>query len=233
MVTTLADLKTQVRQRLNIENATHISDAEIYNYLNFSLARLYALVTKANEDYELIRYVFQFPNLDAQDGYPLPSNLWKILRVDHQISGNNWYRLMRINKQDETDFSNPNVSSSCVTSYDTEVTGGITYLRVYPTNNRTGTYRVLYYPAWQDLTADDPVVIGPPGQHFEEYAVLDTCIKCCLKDETDPSGFMAQLVSVTQQITSESAARDVGQAVPLPTISWYDKMLGDASDRFW
>lgn len=231
MVSTLSNLRDQVRQRLNIENATHITDAELSSYLNYSLAELYELVTESNEDWNVIRLSFDMNSTD--DGYVLPSNFWKPLRIDRMITSasniSNFYTLHRINIRDESLYGTQFIYyNATVNGYNTEVnSSGQTVLRVYPTNQQAGSYRVLYYPTWTDLADDGYVIIGNIGLHWEEYAIVDTCIKCCLKDETDPAGYVLQKAAVINRIKAAAAGRDAGQAEPPPqNIKWYDKGRG-------
>lgn len=231
MAILFSTLRNQVRQRLNIENDTNITDSELDSYLNSSLAELYELIIEANEEYSLKRISF---TVDAsQDGYTLPDDFWKPLRIDRQIDGNNSYTLTRINIRDENLWA-PALTYlyQTVTAYSTEVnTVGQTILRIFPQSQQAGVYKVLYYPAYQDVDGyvDGYVNLGvPPGMHLEEYAIIDTCIKCCLKDETEPSGFMAQKAIMLNRIKSACASRDAGQNMPPPQTrpKWYER--GDA-----
>lgn len=221
---TLSDLRTTVRQRLNINNATHITDPELNSYLNYSLAELYELVTESNEDWKVKRLLFTFTATD--NGYILPSDFWKPLRVDRIVTSvpDNFYTLRRINIRDESLYLN-NYYNALAVGYNTEVNSDAnTVLRVYLSQQQQGDYRILYYPTWTDLTDDDSVIIGNVGLHWEEYAIVDTCIKCCLKDETDPQGFIMQKAAVINRIKAAAAGRDAGQAEPPPfNKKWYNQ----------
>lgn len=229
----LSDLVTQVRQRLNIENSNNITDAEITNYLNFSLAELYGLMTEASDDWNTYRIVFTIPPTEGiNDGYQLPADFWKLVRVDRSLDNQStYYTLSRVALRDENLY-NPALKGyyyyPSVTGYITEVKDGYTYLRILPQTNKQGIYQVLYYPAYVTLSLSDEVRIGPPGQYWEEYAILDACIKCAVKEETDPQAFILQKAAMIQRVMTEASTRDVGQTEPPPMTgpAWYDRVLG-------
>lgn len=225
-MTTFAELRNQIRLRYGIANATYVSDAELNIYMNSSCAELYELIVESNEDWKVIRLPFTLTN-STDDGYVLPYNFWKILRVDRALDSNNYYILNRINIKDENLYSPATMPySTAATGYLTEVNSdGYTVLRILPTSQKPGNYRILYYPAFDDYVDASTVVMGPPGQKWEEYVVLDVMIKLCGKDETDPSLYVTQKAAVIARIRSAAAARDVGQAEPPPQagIKWYER----------
>ena len=225
-MTTLAELRDQIRLRYGIANATYVSNAELNLYINSSLAELYELIVESNEDWKVIRLLFTINN-NTDDGYVLPENFWKILRIDRAIDSQNYYLLNRINIKDENLYSPITISySSSVIGYITEVnTDGYTVLRVLPASQKQGNYRILYYPAFEDYTDNDTIIMGQPGQKWIEYAILDVMIKLCGKDETDPNLYEIQKAAVIARIRSAASARDIGQLEPPPQagIKWYDR----------
>lgn len=237
MVQTLDDLVDQIRQRLNLENDTNITNPEVRRYLNASLAEQYAFIIKCNEYWNISTIDF---NLTNADGYILPDDFWQIVRVDRAInsSTNQYFRLHRINLKDENIYNPANFSTYYAgpAGYLTTVNNlSQTKITFLPKNQAIGTYRVLYYPAWKDLEADGYVYIGPPGQHWEEYAILDTCIKICNKNETDPTTFKMDKELMKQRIQAECAIRDVNENEyrPLTNNSWYNQVLGNTGNGWW
>ena len=47
---TEADLRTRARRRADMENSTFVTDAEIQDYLNSSIAELHDFMVKSYED---------------------------------------------------------------------------------------------------------------------------------------------------------------------------------------
>jgi hypothetical protein len=223
-----SDVRNQVLLRLGLANATYISVPEINSYLNYSFAELVELIIESNEDWNVTRFSFSIPDNNANTSYQLPDDFYKVLRVDRFVSSDQAYILNRINIRDENLYgpSAYNYNTCGASGYNTEVDGyGKTQLRVFPTAQKQGNYRILYYPAFTDYVDVNTVIMGPPGQKWEEYAILDTMIKICGKDETDPSLYLAQKAAVINRIKAAAAARDIGQAEPPPTAggSWWEK----------
>jgi hypothetical protein len=226
-MTTLSDLVTLVRLHTDTVNSLHITDTEIISYLNYSLSELYGKVIDAFEDYYVTAVNF---TLDGTvDGYDLPADFFKEIRVDKSYSGDpnsfdgDWIRLKRVNIADESNYNSAPLRSL----YYPRVFGYLIYnnrLKIVPLSEIQGSYRLLYAPAYKDYQSSDTVAIGPAGQHWEMYAVIDTCIKIAVKEESDPSIFMAQKADLIKRIEKEAANRVAGDPIP-PILSgtrWYD-----------
>lgn len=83
---TIVELRTQARQRADMENTQYVSDTEVNTYLNASLAELYDLLVATFDDYYLTSVTI---NLSAnQELYPLPSDFYKVLGVDLDTTAN-------------------------------------------------------------------------------------------------------------------------------------------------
>lgn len=225
-----SEVRDQVRLRLGIAEATYIKDDTINNYLNYSAAELTELIIESNEDWKVIRFNFSIPDNNPLTGYQLPDDFYKVLRVDRYLSSEQSYLLNRINIKDENLYGpSTYFNLSGPGGYFTEVDGyGHTILRVVPTSQKQGNYRILYYPQFIDYIDTDTVILGPPGQKWEEYIILDAMIKICGQDETDPSLYLAQKAAVITRIKAAAAARDIGQAEPVPQAGtpWYEKGFG-------
>jgi hypothetical protein len=234
MTVTLDQLIDSVRRRADLQGSQFISDTEITEYLNYSLAELYGIVTDSFEDYYVS--VVNFSLLATQDAYTLPDDFFKELRVDRSysgtpdVNGGDWIRLQRINVKDICNYNSTPLRSL----YYPRIFGYAIYgnkLIIVPQAEIAGTYRMLYYPTYTDLVnRTDVVSIGPVGQHWEEYAIIDACIKCLLKEESEVSGFLVQKQAMIDRIKKESANRIAGDAMP-PAVSgpkWFERGLG-----FW
>lgn len=222
----------KVRQRTDLVGASYISDAEISDWLSYSLAELYERLVTSFEDYSVV-YSTQTVTSATATGFTVPSDFFKILRLDKSLSGsaaaNDWVRLRRVNIRDESNWNQALMlrvgSSARAYGYvlvDSQV-------RILPQSEVLGTYQLLYYPTWETacLSADaDPLVtVGPPGQNWEEYAIVDACIKACGKAELDPSLFAAQKAALVDRIQSIAQNRNAGEAEPPPAneVPWYER----------
>jgi hypothetical protein len=214
----------QARQRLNIEKDESITDDELVSYFNSSLAELFELVSESFEDWFTTRFTFTIASGD--DGYVMPPEFWKMLRLDKSMSGSaagsDWYTINERSPRDENLFSSP-INNAFFGSTSGYIREG-NRIRPLPASQQAGTYRAVYYPAPQDATLATDIVVGPPGLHWEEYAILDVCLKCALKQETDPQGFILQKVSLIERIKKAAAQRNAGMPAPVPLSSpWYDR----------
>lgn len=222
---TMQDLINQCRQRLNIENSDHVTDNELKSYMNYSLAELYEILVFANEQWNIKRISFTTTN--SVDGYKLPEDFWRPLVIGKltDSSSGTYYPLSRINIRDESYYNSPRLLNyGGASGYDIEVRDGYHYLKLVPFVNSAGQYNAVYYPHFQDFNFNDEVVIGQRGQKWTEYAIADVCLKVCLKDETDPSGFIMQKQAVKDRIAASASARDAGQAEPPPqALPWWDR----------
>lgn len=230
---TLDNLIDSVRQRADLQGSQFITDTEITSYLNSSLAELYGLIIDSFENYYVTS--LQFTLQAGDDGYVLPADFFKELRIDRSYSGSpavqnyDWIRLQRINIKDEANYNSTPLRSL----YYPRIFGYVLYgtkIKIVPRSEIAGTYQLLYYPSYIDLVnrTDVATQIGPVGQHWEEFAIIDTCIKCLLKEETDVSGFAAQKQLIIDRIKKEAANRVAGDAEP-PYMSgsrWYDRGFG-------
>jgi len=234
-------LIAKVRQRVDIVGSTHITDAEIGDWLDYELAEAYERLVDAYGDYSVVYYPVAV-TLSTATGFTVPADFFKLLRLDKSLSGsstaNDWFRLRRVNIRDETNWNQSLVlrAGSYARAYGYFLVD--TQVRIIPQQQVIGTYQLLYYPTWRTacLTAggDPNVSIGPSDQGWEEYAVHGACIKACAKEETDPSVFIAQKAAMVERLERVTANRNAGEAEPPPTneIPWYDRG-GFMSEGLW
>jgi hypothetical protein len=190
MTVTLLQLRTSAKQRSDNVNASFVSDAEWNGYIANSYQELYGLITTAFGN----DYFTQTPSTGVTittDGltqfYALPADFFKLLGVDLQISGNQYWVTLKPFTFNERNAYN------IVTS-------------LTPTAGQV--LRLFYVPRATVLSGDTDVVDGVNG--WEDYIVADACIKALAKEESDVSVFVAQKQALLQRIESEAENRDAG-----------------------
>ena len=222
----LTDATLLVRQRADLIGDPNISDTEIQGLLNVALAEVYGLLIDSFEDYSVTTAQFTLGQSDT--GFALPSDFFKELRVDRSYSSvptaNDWFRLDRINIRDESNFNQVALRSLS----NRRVYGWCMYgstIRIVPQSLIAGVYQLLYYPAWVDLNPGDTVAIGPPGQHWEELAVVKAAIACLDKQEADSGALVRREAALTERMRAEAANRSAGEAEPpaLSDVPWYER----------
>src|ERR1700675_5025818 len=93
----MSDLINQVRLACDILTDNHVTDEEILSYLNNSLSELYGIIVTSFEDYYVTSLTFSL--IATDDGYTLPSDYFKTLRLDRSLDGSstsaNWFDVPR------------------------------------------------------------------------------------------------------------------------------------------
>jgi hypothetical protein len=211
---TLSELRTQVRQRANMENSQFVTDAELLLYINASYGELYDILVSRFEDYYLKSDpVTGLPPTFTLSGgtytYALPSDLYKLRGLDVQVSGaTDWATIPRFNFDERNSISRTvNRLQMGLKSLSYRVIGSKLY--VLPEDQAAGTYRLWYIPRLTKLAVDADDVAGTV-MDFEEYIIVDAAMKCLLKEESDVTVLMAVKEQLRQRILAMSANRDAG-----------------------
>lgn len=189
---TLVNLRTDVRQRANLENSTFVTDAELNEYINQSIAELYDLLVQAQgHDYYLTSYTFN--TADGTTDYTLPADFYQVISVRGSIRGANitfepwqdWHRTLL----------EPIPGYRGVPTSFRVRQGNITIL---PTPNGVYPVTMEYLPCSARLANDSDTWDGYNG--WEEYAIWRAVSYCQAKERTDPGFAMAQIAKLEDRI---------------------------------
>lgn len=206
MSITLAQLRTQARDRADMTNSLFITDSELNNYLNASIAELHDLMLACyDSDYYLLSD--SFSTVNGTENYALPTDFYKLRGVDVSDGGDEYISLRPFN------FNERN-SKNEISSY--AVSGGYFRYRLAGSNLMlnpvpTGTYniRIWYAPLATKLVADGDTL--DDLNQFSEYVIVDAAIKMMQKEESDVSVLMAQKGDIRKRIENMAQNRDAGQ----------------------
>lgn len=188
MSTTLAALRLRCQEESDNVNQTYISNAEWLSYINASYAELYGrIVTAFGNDYftQTPATGYTFVTSGTTQFFALPTDFFKLLGVDLQISAPNYYATLKpfsFAERNDLSISNTNI----------------------PTAGQT--IRVFYVPKMTPLVADSDTVDGVNG--WEELIIIDACIKALAKEESDVSVFMARKAMFEERLNGEIESRD-------------------------
>jgi hypothetical protein len=208
MATTLANLRTRIRQRIDKENSTYIASAEVLSYINASYAELYDLLVASYEDY-FITGPTSFTLTTSDSGvYSLPSDFYKLKGLDYNQSGQqvavqpfDWAR--------RNHFDN-NRPQSLFQERRYRIVGS--NLRIEPSDNATGDYQLWYVPSYTALVNEtDNVDSIITRNNWEEYIVLDVGIKILHKEESDASALIYEKQQMIERLKNLATERDVDQ----------------------
>lgn len=231
LTVTLASLKTQARQRADMENSSFVSDSELLALINNSYAELYDILVQAyGSNYFALETTLTMDQNTQK--YALPSDFYKLLGVDLLIDGTYGLATARYVTLDPFEFQERNRFSNIVVStvagtypnYRYRLMGQ--YLRFIAP--QTGDTIVVHYvPRVTLLVNDSDTVDGVNG--FEEYIIIDAAIKMAIKEESDVSALMAQKQGIMNRIKMMSAQRDVGRAPKVSDVTrtGMEEMIGN------
>lgn len=207
---TLTNLLDDLRKRADIENVTdRFPDAELTEYLNQSIARLYSSLDMMDHTYyQTFRVV---TTVDNTGSYSLPANFWHMKRVTLTFEGKP-YTLRRFNPLDTDAIERLGQSNYYPVFY--ELAEDNIILRPTP----AGDYDVtLYYAmAPQRLTTGSDTFDGVAG--FEEWVILNAAIKVRRKNRQDATDLMSDAAEVWSWIESTGHDRDVGQPIQVADL---------------
>ena len=219
MSVTLAELKTRVRRRADMERSNFVSDSELTEYISSSYKELYDLLVATFEDYYTLDPV-AFTLAAGEFTFDLPDNFYKLRGVDGKLN----------NSSSVTDFEtvlpfNFNERNKRNREFNRALFGiiSITYrivnnkLYIYPQEAAAGQYRIWYIPLASDLTTDTDTVDGVNG--WEEYIVIDAAIKMMGKEESDTSVLKEEKERIKQRIIDMAADRDAGSSERISDVT--------------
>lgn len=205
---TLLELRTQARQRANMENSQFITDSELNSYINNSCTELYDLLIAKYEDYHAT--TANIPIVVGTDSYALPTDFYKLLGVDLVVDAQGNAVTLKPFMFAERNAYRFTPTWNVV---------GLAYLRYHmidsnirfvPVPNSPQTVKLWYIPALTKLSADADVLDGVSG--WEEYVIVDAAIKMISKEEGATDALMIQKEALKKRIEMMAANRDPGSA---------------------
>lgn len=214
MTITLATLRTDVRQRADMENSQFVTDAEVNGFISSSYGKFYDLLVTKFADY-YVDDPIEFTLSAGEDSYTLTSTFYKILGLDLKV-GNNEYRPLRIfTFEDRNHRSASDVLRGIHPQVRYRILGN--KIRFTPADRAQGTYRLWQVPRAATLSDDADTIDGING--WEEFIVLDAAIKCLSKEESDTSELTRQRNEIQKRIEDAAASRDIGQPERITDVS--------------
>ena len=153
---TLLQLRTQARERADMENSDFISDSELTYYINQSYEELYYLLVARYEDYctkESSETVAQ-----GSSSFTLPTDFYKLRGLDLALDsgGNNFTPVPRFNWTN-WNISNANVSRLLSGQFNVSYRIVGDQMELVPTDSSQGDYRMWYIPIYTPLVSNSDV----------------------------------------------------------------------------
>lgn len=185
----------------------------VVDYVNAGLARLHDILTEAFEDYQLLfnavgsPLTIAAPNSSVQLSTASITNLLKVRFVEHWPSGTIEVGapidVEPLNVAERNRYTGPRAYMLSGT------TGGGGVLRIYPTADAPGVYRLWYTPTFTLLVADGDTF--PSINEWHRWGVLDAAIKLRQDMDRDASLLVQRQVDLTAHIKSIASRRISGR----------------------
>lgn len=213
---TLSQGITEVRRRTDTENNDVVTDTEITSYLNLSQNELYGLLIQTyGSDYALSTSSLSYSG--SVTNVNLPSDFWKLRGVDLLTNGNPQYITLKpfnLNERNLMPTSSANIGNPWFSVLRYRLSGNTLWIEPMPP---ACTIRIWYAPKLTALSADADEMISYNG--WEEYTIVDACIKVMQKQDLDVRVFMAQKAALMQRLNSEMENRDAGSPATVTDTS--------------
>lgn len=208
---TLLQLRTESRQRADMESSNFVKDSELNNYINNSISELHDILIQAYDgDYYVNDISFQTSG--NQDSYELASiitadDFYKLRGVDAQLNNSDWFTLQPFSFNERNRNQNTGSWSYLgVAAVKYRLVGSTIRFTPVPDNNIT--VRIWYIPTAVELVADTDTL--KDLNNFSEYIIVDAAIKMLQKEESDVSVLMAQKADLKRRIEEAANNRDAG-----------------------
>ena len=211
-MSTLSELRTRARQKVDAVNSLFFSDSEVSGYVNTGLGELYDILVLKYEDYFVSSLTFNLAS--GTSNYTFSSigfnNFYKRLGMDATQSGDT----VKVRRSQFSD-RNRYLSSEVVHNvrghalYEYGIRGNSFEFTPDPTS--TDEIKVWYIPKFQKLENDSDQVNDNIMSNWEEYAILVAAIKMRQKEETATSSLENELQRVTQLIENAASNRDANE----------------------
>ena len=208
--TTLAQFRTRVRQRADMENSNFVSDSELNGYINKSISELYDLLVSSNSEYFLSSTTSTVAS--GESTITLPSDFYKLRGVDFYLGGR-WTDLEQFNFNERNLDSTTYSLIGCHVKYRLQ---GST-IKLIPEDNVDGQYRVWYTPVPTELSSDSDSFEGING--WEEYVVVDAAIKCLQKEESSTTDLEKAKAQLGKRVADMAAKRDSAKPKTITNVN--------------
>lgn len=209
--TTLGNLRLEAQQRINKENSLFYTTQEWNSMLSQSYKELWDIIAQKFGDDYFVATPYTYTTTQSTQLYPLPTDFKALLGVEVALNPtdpNSWVTLRKFEFIQRNLWNYPNVYTFYgITNLRYRLNGNNLYLVPIPSSGQT--VRIWYVPRPNQLIFDTDTVDAIAG--WEEYIVVDACIKALTKEESDPTVFAMQKQALLKRIEEAAENRDIGE----------------------
>ena len=210
MAKSLRQLIDEVRDRADQPGSAtsgFITDKEMTIWINSSIAELHdLLITSYGADYYLNKGDIALS--EGTESYTLPADFYKLKGVDLKNSSisSRPFNLRPYNFNERNNYSQ--YSNTVYENYRYRVGGNSLYLIPHESINSGDIVTLWYHPIATKLSLETDEFNGING--YEEYVILDCCIKAAIKEESDAASYYQQKSDMKMRIIESADNRSEG-----------------------
>lgn len=235
---TLAELRTRVRERADMESTNFISDAELDRFISASYTELHDLLVKADPS----RYLREdsFTLTGTTTTVAMPFDYYGTINVLVELDSGNYAPVHKIMPGEITNWPREATSTSLLSYYNSRPQFGYRFLnnfsdddlndpedqnaysdvlQIFPRVSESTNFIHVYVRAPQIRDKDNGTIDGISG--WEEYIVLDAAIKCLHKEETNAAHLERAKADMKARIEIMAENRTAAEAGHVADTGWY------------
>lgn len=198
----LLALRTLARRYADVEASQHVTDDELTEYINDSLASLHAMIVERDEDEYAIEQTAAVPS--GSTSVNLTNSAYKILNVQILLSNGEWRTLDRFLLSERPMLDSMLAGNQYAPAY-YRMRGAGTVELAPPASSDT-TLKVVYVAPFTDLASDSEKFDGRNG--WDRWVAWDAAIKIMVKEETDSRQAVSERDRAWNQIAAQLGNRD-------------------------
>lgn len=217
--TTFGQIILQAQQRSDLVGSGFITTSEWQSMANASLQQLFEKLVEAYGNDYWVQTPFAITTDGQADHYALPTDFFKLLGVDLQISNagaqtsSGWITIWRFNFAQRNQFTLPNIQTLWGrTNCKYRLSGGNIWFTPLP--QAAQPMRLWYAPRFVPLVNSSDSFDGING--WEEWAVNDIAMKALAKENSPMDGVQALQAVQNDRLASIIENRDAGS--PATTV---------------
>ena len=213
MSITLAQLKSQARDRADMANSQFVSDSELVNYINGSIAELHDLLIAAyDNEYFITEYTFS--TVSGTDSYALPADFYKLRGIDSRVGTDQWFTLQPFNFNERNSKNELLSYLAYGNNFRYRIMGSNLVFSPVP----QGVYNIKlwYIPVATKLSSNSDTLNDL--NQFSEYVIVDAAIKMANKEEADVSVLAAQKAELKRRIEVMAQNRNADKSESISDI---------------
>lgn len=202
-IVTLTELRSRVRERVEMVNSSFITDTStsLDAWINEANQKLHGMLVDAYGE-EYASSTSTFTTVSGTTDYAVADSFFKLYGVELNYSGT-WRTLLPYTRAERNAYRDNRTSVWAMPRY--SLVGN--YVRIYPEPQAGLTGTILFAPSPAKLQAGTDTVAYPNG--WDRFIVLDAAIQALAKEESPTATLAAERDSIQKEIEKTKENRDI------------------------